>query len=115
MIYLIAAAVSVVKEFGYTAWCNAMKRILGHIWDIFEETTEPPAPESDEYFFNQFKNAFALYMMRETCGSDRFCLIENIPTAKIAWDTLSENYNANTGTYFSSPWKMHLQNSKLSL
>nr|POE66829.1 hypothetical protein CFP56_71355 [Quercus suber] len=52
------------------------------LWNIVETTTEPTTPAWSK------KNAMALYLIRESCGSDRFSLIEKISKAKIAWDTL---------------------------
>ena len=56
------------------------------LWNIAETTT--PAWSK--------KNALALYLIRESCGQDRFSLIENISEAKKAWDEI-----ANSGSYFS--------------
>ena len=50
-------------------------------WNIFETTTEPTSAAWSK------KNALALYLIRESCESDKFSLIEKIRKAKIAWDT----------------------------
>ena len=57
------------------------------LWNIVETTTEPAWSK---------ENALALYLIRESCGSDRFSLIEKISKAKNAWDAI-----ANSGSYFS--------------
>ena len=56
---------------------------------IVETTNEPTTP-------NWSKDALALYLIRESCGSDRFSLIEKISRAKDAWDEI-----ADSGSYFS--------------
>ena len=61
------------------------------LWNIVEKTTEPTTPAWSK------KNALALYLIRESCGSDRFSLIEKISKAKDAWDEIE----FNSGIYFS--------------
>ena len=56
---------------------------------IVETTNEPTTP-------NWSKDALALYLIRESCGLDRFSLIEKISNAKTAWDKI-----ADSGSYFS--------------
>ena len=70
-----------------------MKTILmdHDLWNIVETTTEPATPAQSK------KNALALYLIRESCGQDRFCLIEKISIAKIAWDTFAEMRKSDTG------------------
>ena len=61
------------------------------LWNIVVETNnEPTTPWSE-------KNALALYLIRESCGQDRFSLIEKISKAKDAWDEIE----FNSGIYFS--------------
>ena len=69
-----------------------MKTILRNhdLWNIVETTTEPTTPAWSK------KNALALYLIRESCGLDRFSLIEKISNAKTAWDKI-----ADSGSYFS--------------
>ena len=69
-----------------------MKTILTEhdLWNIVETTTEPTTPDWSK------KNALALYLIRESCGSDRFSLIEKISNANDAWDEI-----ADSGSYFS--------------
>ena len=70
-----------------------MKTILRNhdLWNIVETTTEPTTLAWSK------KNALALYLIRESCGSDRFSLIEKISKAKIAWDTT----DPGLGSYLS--------------
>ena len=60
------------------------------LWNIVETTTEPTTPAWSK------KNALALYLIRESCGLDRFSLIGKISMAKIAWDTIAEMNKSNT-------------------
>ena len=60
------------------------------LWNVVETTTEPTTPAWSK------KNALALYLIRESCGSNRFSLIEKISKAKNAWDKI-----ADSGSYFS--------------
>ena len=57
---------------------------------IVETTNESTTP-------NWSKDALALYLIRESCGSNRFSLIEKISKAEEAWDTCA----FNSGIYFS--------------
>ena len=95
---VIAAVISVINDLNYGTWRSFIKTNL-HYWDIFEATTE-----DDEIAISNWKrkNALALYVIRETCASDKLPLIENIRKAKIAWDTLEEMCNINTGGYLIS-------------
>ncbi|XP_050281786.1 uncharacterized protein LOC126722672 isoform X4 [Quercus robur] len=76
--------VSEEKEVSYVRWSNRMKEVLMYhdLWNIVEITTEPTTPNWSK------KNAMALYLIRESCGSDRFSLIEKISEAEVAWATL---------------------------
>ncbi|XP_030965121.1 uncharacterized protein LOC115986356 isoform X2 [Quercus lobata] len=69
------------------AWSNRMKSFLMEhdLWNIVETTTEPTTPTWSK------KNALALYLIRESCGSDRFSLIEKISKAKDAWDEIADS------------------------
>ena len=60
-----------------------MKEVLMYhdLWNIVETTTEPTTPNWSK------KNALALYLIRESCESDKLSLIKKISKAKIAWDT----------------------------
>ena len=70
-----------------------MKTILKEhdLWNIVETTTEPTTPAWSK------KNALALYLIRESCGLDRFSLIEKISKAEDAWDKIA----FKSGIYFS--------------
>ena len=70
-----------------------MNKILRkhYLREIVETTNEPTTTAWRK------KNALALYLIRESCGSDRFTLIEKISKAKDAW----EKIEFNSGIYFS--------------
>ncbi|KAM3729276.1 hypothetical protein ACB098_M004200 [Castanea mollissima] len=80
------------EEESYVAWSDRMQAFLMEydLWNIVETTTEPTTPAWSK------KNALALYLIRESCGSDRFSLIEKISIAKIAWDTFAEMSKSDT-------------------
>ena len=61
------------------------------LWNIVVETTNKPTTPAWSK-----KNTLALYFIRESCGLDRFSLIEKISKADNAWYEL-----ADTGNYFS--------------
>ena len=59
--------------------------LMNHdLWNIVETTTEPTTPAWSK------KNALALYLIRESCESGIFSLIEENSMPKIAWDTFAE-------------------------
>ena len=64
-----------------------MNRILRkrNLRKIVEKTNEPTTPDWSK------NNALALYLIRESCGSDRFSLIEKISKAEDAWDKIAFN------------------------
>ncbi|KAM4071931.1 hypothetical protein ACB094_11G098700 [Castanea mollissima] len=80
------------EEESYVAWSDRMQAFLMEhdLWNIVETTSEPTTPAWSK------KNALALYLIRESCGSDRFSLIEKISIAKIAWDTFAEMSKSDT-------------------
>ena len=66
--------------------------LMNHdLWNIVETTTEPTTPDWSK------KNALALYLIRESCESGSFSLIEKISEAEIAWDAL----DPYSGSYIS--------------
>ena len=70
-----------------------MNKILRkhYLREIVETTNKPSTPDWSK------KNALALYLIRESCGTDRFTLIEKISKAKDAWKEIE----FNSGIYFS--------------
>ena len=58
---------------------------------IVETTDEPTTPDWSK------ENALALYLIRESCGSNRFSSIEKISKAEDAWNEIE----FNSGIYFS--------------
>ena len=70
-----------------------MNKILRkhYLREIVETTNKPTTPAWSK------KNALALYLIRESCGTDRFTLIEKISKAKVAWKKIE----FNLGIYFS--------------
>ena len=70
-----------------------MNKILRkhYLREIVETTNKPTTLAWSK------KNALALYLIRESCGTDRFTLIEKISKAKVAWKKIE----FNSGIYFS--------------
>ena len=70
-----------------------MNKILRkhYLKEIVETTDKPTTPAWSK------KNALALYLIRESCGSNRFTLIEKINKANDAWKKIE----FNLGIYFS--------------
>ena len=58
---------------------------------IVETTNEPTTSDWSK------KNALALYLIRESCGSNRFSSIEKISKVEDAWEVIE----FNLGIYFS--------------
>ena len=105
MIYLFNAFLSASNEESYVAWTNRLKTYFKDhdLWAIIEATTKPPMPEGDEIAFKAWskKNALALYLIRESCGSNIFRFIGKINEAKQAWDTLAEKFKPGTDSTIS--------------
>ena len=85
------------------------------LWDIVEATTKPPMPEGDEIAFMAWskKNALALYLIRESCGSNKFPLIGKIREAKKAWDTLAERFKPGTDSTISPFYRKYTRSNVL--
>ena len=66
-----------------------MKGILGkhELWDIVT-TASLDGYRGDNARMYWRKNAVALYLIRESCGSDRFSSIKGVDVAKEAWGSL---------------------------
>jgi hypothetical protein len=83
----------VLEEDNYVDWSVQIKTyLMAHdLWEIIEETTEPPRQEDDEAAFKAWskKNSVALHVIQISCGPDAFLKIIQINSAKIAWDTLA--------------------------
>lgn len=101
--YLIATVLSASDEESYMTWAERMKAyfINNDLLEIVVATTAPPMPEDDEIAFKAWsqKNALALFLIRESCGSDIFPMIGNISEAKKAWDTLADDFQRDINFY----------------
>ncbi|PQM36298.1 uncharacterized protein Pyn_13231 [Prunus yedoensis var. nudiflora] len=84
----------VLNQNNYEDWSFRVKLYLlaEDLWDVVEATTEPPKPEDGEAEFKAWrkKDAKALILIQNYCGSDNYSLIWGTKTAKVAWDTLAE-------------------------
>ncbi|CAL9014052.1 unnamed protein product [Prunus brigantina] len=95
----------VLNEHNYEDWSFRVKLYLlaEDLWDVVEATTEPPKPEDGEADFKAWrkKDAKALILIQNYCGSANYSLIWGTETSKAAWDTLAEKLNPAQGTYFN--------------
>ncbi|GMY23396.1 protein ACCELERATED CELL DEATH 6-like isoform X2 [Fagus crenata] len=102
---------SVFDEQSYVAWSVPMRAYLmeHNLWDVIEAATEPPTPEYDEIACPDWskKNALALYLIFEWSECKKFSMIENLSTAKNAWEHLAEMYKPKSKPSLSSIWKIH--------
>ncbi|XP_021802627.1 uncharacterized protein LOC110746698 [Prunus avium] len=84
----------VLNQNNYEDWSFRVKLYLlaEDLWDVVEATTEPPKPEDGEAEFKAWrkKDAKALILIQNNCGSANYSLIFGTKTAKAAWDTLAE-------------------------
>ncbi|XP_020415688.1 uncharacterized protein LOC18783558 [Prunus persica] len=69
------------------------------LWDVVEATTEPPKSEDGEAEFKAWrkKDAKALILIQNYCGSANYSLILGTKTAKAAWESLAENLKPALG------------------
>ncbi|KAE8038603.1 hypothetical protein FH972_011097 [Carpinus fangiana] len=71
--------------------------ITHNLWDIVEETNKPPRQQYDEDDATVFhawnkKNSIALQVIKNSCTLDTLFEIWEISSAKVAWNTLAEEY-----------------------
>ncbi|XP_059438951.1 uncharacterized protein LOC132171599 [Corylus avellana] len=90
---LSAAVLEVLDKDNYVVWSARVKTYLmaQDLWEIIEETTEPPKQADDEAACKAWskKNSTALHVLQVSCGSDVLSMIRKIGSAKIAWNTLA--------------------------
>ena len=109
---LIVDVVSGWEELTYVDWSDSIEQylIMEMLWDILEvEDDENARSEDDEVDGVENddvvgaddndqikKNAKALYLIMESCGSKRFSLISNSDSAKNAWRALRDAHDDET-------------------
>jgi hypothetical protein len=80
----------------YVDWSIRVQTYLEaqDIWDTVEATTEPPKQEDGEATFKAWRNRnfMALYVIKNSCKPDTLSEIEEINSARVAWNTLAEKY-----------------------
>lgn len=112
----------VLNKNNYRDWSVRVKTYLiaQELWDIIEGTTEPPRQADDEAVFKTWnkKNFMALHVIQNSCGPDAFYEIKKISSAKVAWDTLAEQFylpkNTNSGVPLASLSVLYLLDLSLS-
>ncbi|CAB4304890.1 unnamed protein product [Prunus armeniaca] len=91
----------VLNQYNYEDWSFRIKLYLlaEDLWDVVEATTEPPKSEDGEAEFKAWrkKDAKALILIQNYCGSANYSLILGTKTAKAAWDTLAEKLKPALG------------------
>ena len=97
----------------YGDWSKQMESYMNklNLLDIVKTTTNRSTLEDDGIAFKDWsmKNALALYLILASFGSKADTLIGKISEAKIAWDTLAEKYDSDSGSNLSFLWKIHAQ------
>ncbi|CAN6708299.1 unnamed protein product [Malus baccata var. baccata] len=84
----------VLSHGNYEDWSFHFKTYLlaQDLWEVVEETSEPPRREDHEVEFMVWRknNAKVLHAIQTCCGDDNYFIIRGISSAKVAWDTLAE-------------------------
>ncbi|XP_050133985.1 uncharacterized protein LOC126610054 isoform X2 [Malus sylvestris] len=84
----------VLSHDNYEDWSFHFKTYLlaQDLWEVVEETSEPPRREDHEVEFMVWRknNAKVLHAIQTSCGDDNYFIIQGISSAKVAWDTLAE-------------------------
>lgn len=104
---LIVDVVSDREELTYVDWSFSIEQylIMKNLWDILEvENDDVVGADDNEVAGDEHrdqKNAKALYLIMESCGSKRFSLISDIHSAKDAWRALRDAHNKETSRKYS--------------
>ncbi|KDP44361.1 hypothetical protein JCGZ_20041 [Jatropha curcas] len=88
----------IVPEFladnNYQNWSACIKNYLiaTDLWDVIEETNEPPSREEAEAEFKAWrkKNAAALHAIQISCTFEKLSQIGETDSAKVCWETLAK-------------------------
>ncbi|XP_070673055.1 uncharacterized protein [Malus domestica] len=90
----VIANLKVLSHDNYEDWSFHFKTYLlaEDLWEVVEETSEPPRQEDGEAEFLVWRknNAKVLHAIHTCCGDDTHFIIRGISSAKVAWDTLAE-------------------------
>ncbi|XP_068304028.1 uncharacterized protein [Pyrus communis] len=90
----VIANLKVLSHDNYEDWSFHLKTYLlaEDLWEVVEETFEPPRQEDGEAEFMVWRknNAKVLHAIHTCCGDDTHFIIRGISSARIAWDTLAE-------------------------
>ncbi|XP_068304413.1 ankyrin repeat-containing protein NPR4-like [Pyrus communis] len=90
----VIANLKVLNHDNYEDWSFHFKTYLlaEDLWEVVEETSEPPRREDGEAEFMGWRknNAKVLHAIQTCCGDDTYFIIRCISSAKVAWDTLAE-------------------------
>ncbi|XP_009343380.2 uncharacterized protein LOC103935347 isoform X1 [Pyrus x bretschneideri] len=90
----VIANLKVLSHDNYEDWSFHLKTYLlaEDLWEVVEETFEPPRQEDGEAEFKVWRknNAKVLHAIHTCCGDDTHFIIRGISSARVAWDTLAE-------------------------
>nr|POF14644.1 hypothetical protein CFP56_26745 [Quercus suber] len=91
-----AIILEVLRKDNYANWSVCVKNYLlsQDLWDIVEETTEPPKEKDDKDEFKRWRksNATALHAIQISCGPEILSQVRKFDTAKSAWNALAMMY-----------------------
>ncbi|KAM4095201.1 hypothetical protein ACJW30_08G011700 [Castanea mollissima] len=91
-----AIVLEVLRKDNYANWSVCVKNYLlsQDLWDIVEETTEPPKEKDDKDGFKRWRksNATALHAIQISCGPEILSQVRKFDTAKSAWNALAMMY-----------------------
>ncbi|KAM5549019.1 ankyrin repeat-containing protein ITN1-like [Rosa sericea] len=85
----------VLNQFSnYERWSLAVKNYLlaEDLWDVVENTNQPPKEDEPEFKTWRRNNARALRIIQNCCGTDNSNFINKTSSAKDAWDTLAKMF-----------------------
>ncbi|KAF8377153.1 hypothetical protein HHK36_030526 [Tetracentron sinense] len=89
-----AIVLDVLAEDNYEIWKVSLKSYLleGDLWDIVNGTESEPNATQAEFKTWRMKNAKALHAIRMSCGPQILSHINEINSAKAAWDHLASTH-----------------------
>ena len=91
-----AIVLEVLRKDNYANWSVCLKNYLlsQDLWDIVEETTEPPKEKDDKDGFKRWRksNATALHAIQISCGPEILSQVRKFDTAKSARNALAMMY-----------------------
>ncbi|GKV49111.1 hypothetical protein SLEP1_g55878 [Rubroshorea leprosula] len=99
-----------LKEDNYKRWCIFMQHYLvaQDLWDV---VLSSEMPEEDLRDWVR-KNALALHAIKISCGTKSFDRIEEMNSAKDAWNVLADLHKQPSETNYAETWERMLVNNE---